>query len=392
MYRIRYGFEERETEDGIISVKKDELYDSRKGYGFVTGQNQREQELLQIPALNSGFDMASCEDAPAEGLPLVFKADVPEMGNYMVTVWLKANEDSEDILLLLGKRRLVWKGKLSAGEHLRYARPVNLCRMIPRGRKEAYDDKSVDVTIIGGHVSLVEVGIEELDCPTVYLAGDSTVTDQSADCPYEPGKCYCGWGQMLPAWLNGKAAVSNHAHSGLTTETFRTDGHQAVLLSQIKEGDFFLIQFGTNDKNREHLKAGGGYRANLHRYIGEIREKGAYPVIVTPIAQNKWENENGEYIDTLEDYAEVCHKIGMEEGVPVLDLHVSSREAIRQMGNKKAEAYFYPKDDTHLNDYGGYLMAGMVADEISRVCSGFPGYGLLAACVTDGFGKWEAET
>lgn len=46
-------------------------------------------------------------------------------------------------------------------------------------------------------------------------------------------------------------------------------------------------------------------------------------------------------------------------------------------------------DYTHSNDYGGYLLAGFVAEETKRVCSGMKEYQLLADCMTKGFGCWN---
>ncbi len=68
-----------------------------------------------------------------------------------------------------------------------------------------------------GDAALASLSIKREMSPVVYIAGDSTVTDQSAEYPYAPGTSYSGWGQMLAYFLPGRAAVSNHAHSGLTT-------------------------------------------------------------------------------------------------------------------------------------------------------------------------------
>lgn len=58
---------------------------------------------------------------------------------------------------------------------------------------------------------------------------------------------------------------------------------------------------------------------------------------------------------------------------------------IREIREKEA----YPGDYTHSNDYGGYLMGGFVAAEITRVCTNDSHYKMLADCVTAGFGPWK---
>ena len=48
-----------EPEDAdIIRVRAGNLYESGRGYGFVTEKNRGEQERLRVPELNSAFDAA----------------------------------------------------------------------------------------------------------------------------------------------------------------------------------------------------------------------------------------------------------------------------------------------------------------------------------------------
>ena len=60
--------------------------------------------------------------------------------------------------------------------------------------------------------------------PTLYLAGDSTVTDQ----PMAPN---ASWGQMLPRFFAPRIAVANHAESGETLKSFVTEQRLDKLLS-----------------------------------------------------------------------------------------------------------------------------------------------------------------
>ena len=92
--------------------------------------------------------------------------------------------------------------------------------------------------------------VSPVNIPTVYIAGDSTVTDQPAEYPYNATSTYCGWGQMFPQFFNTGIAVENHAQSGSTTEDFKNVNFTAFK-DKIKKGDFLIIEFGHNDqKNR----------------------------------------------------------------------------------------------------------------------------------------------
>ena len=403
---------------------KGDLYQPDKNYGFVTEQNRREQDRLKVSELNSAFDAVYwyqdenltelLEDAegvfldsdavirtladktgePEKGehrrIPLCFKTDVPHQGNYKVTVTIRSKEPMKDVLIFTGRRRLGYRGDIPVGT-FSYTMAVNVCDIIPRGQTAVSADKTLDITVVADKPRISSVYVEELACPAVYIAGDSTVTDQSADYPYAPGTSYSGWGQMISAYFNNNVAVSNHAHSGLTTESFRKEGHYAVLEQYCKQGDYVFFQFAHNDQKLDHLKAREGYYDNLITYISECRDKGAYPLLVTPIARNTWKGNDGSYNDLLAEYAEVCKEIGAKEKVPVLDLHQLSMDFVLRHGLEGSKPYYFPNDYTHSNDYGAYHMAGFVAGEIVRTCSGHgePAYRFLAECVTEGFGVWE---
>lgn len=358
------------------------LYEPETGKaGFLTEENRAQYPRLGIAELNSGFDTVYwakgafcteiCEDADGcyvrwdgEGeLPLTFVCDVPTEGNYRVDVTLYAGKDTE-ALVFLGRRRLAARLSLRAGETVKRSFVTNICPIIPRTYEQPMEDLTLDVTVVGDEVHLSEVGVQPWQGPTLYIAGDSTVTDQSADYPYLPGSSYCGWGQMLSAYLGEHLAVSNHSHSGLTTESFRSEGHYAILHERIKAGDLCLIQFGHNDQKLMHLLAEGGYRDNMIRYIEELREKQAIPVLVTPLARNSWRGGDGTYNDLLEGYAKVCVELGETYHVPVLDLHKKSMAYVKALGRESAKRFFFPSDYTHSNDYGAYLFAGYIYEEL----------------------------
>lgn len=140
----------------------------------------------------------------------------------------------------------------------------------------------------GGALAAAAVA-EAPDVRRIWVCGDSTVTDQTANLPYAPGTSYCGWGQMLPAYLPD-VCITNHAHSGLTTESFTSEGHWDIVKPRLRAGDICLYQFGHNDQKLAHLQAYGGYTDRLRTYIKEARTAGAVPVLVTPLARNSWKN------------------------------------------------------------------------------------------------------
>ncbi len=299
-------------------------------------------------------------------IPLSFQTDTKAGGNFRLTLSIYAGEEEEEVLLFAGRRQLVWKGSLKEGEEWCGSFLLSVCDIIPRGEETRFEDHTAEITVISRSIRLVSFRIEKWDSRTLFIAGDSTVTDQSAEYPYAPGTSYSGWGQMLPAFLNGSMAVSNHAHSGLTTESFREEGHLKIMLDSIGPDDICLFQFGHNDQKLEHLKAEGGYRENLIRYIWEVRGKGGLPVLVTPLARNSWKGDDGGYNDLLKVYAEEVIRLGESRKVPVLDLHKKSMVFIKEHGLEDSKRWFYPSDYTHTNDYGAWKMAEFITEELLR--------------------------
>lgn len=385
---------------GTREVTPEDLYTREKPWGFVTEANRRADPMLQIPELNAGFDafpwyrdrdltriaqdasgcyvdspgiLSRLHENSGRRIPLTFKADVPQWGNYKVRLKLFAAVKEEELLIFLGRRRLFYRGKLSAGEELETEFLLNICDIIPRGRKMVYPDCSAEITLVGNAPRLVSAEICPVKSPVLYIAGDSTVTDQSGEYPYAPGSSYSGWGQMLSTFTGSLAAVSNHSHSGLTTESFRSEGHYQIILNHIQKGDYCLFQFGHNDQKMHHLKAEEGYRNNLVTYIKEIRAKEASPILVTPLARNSWRGSDGSYNDLLQNYALVCKEIGEQMKVPVVDLHGKSMEFVRNLGLEEAKLYYFPGDFTHSNDYGAYKMAGFVAEDLLEQLRGTRG-------------------
>ena len=210
-----------------------------------------------------------------------------------------------------------------------------------------------------------------IEAVTVFLAGDSTVTDQQ----HEP---YAGWGQMLPRFFGQGVAVSNQAESGLALNSFEHQRRLEKILSMMKKGDYLFIQFGHNDQKDKRPDAGPftTYKANLKHFVAAVRSKGGLPVLVTPMERRRFDVD-GKPVATLSEFAAAVRQVGSEETVPVIDLSAMSMKLYAALGPEKSTQAFvhYPantfpgqdkplKDDTHYNAYGGYELARCIVEGI----------------------------
>ncbi|WP_426227681.1 rhamnogalacturonan acetylesterase [Pseudarthrobacter sp. DSP2-3-2b1] len=224
----------------------------------------------------------------------------------------------------------------------------------------------------------------------ILLAGDSTV----ATCPTHEYPM-SGWGAQLPRHVYAWAAVYNFAKGGASTESFREEGLWAQLLETAEVDDLVLIQFGHNDQKKAHLAARTGYAANLRTMVGEVRARGAVPVLCTSVERRHFLDGAGSRAvleESLEDYPEVVREIGLELKLPVVDLNSWTRTLYVELGVEESKSLFchfgpgehafWPSglaDNTHFSQDGASLVAAEVAAQLARL-----GYGSKQRGTTSG--------
>lgn len=223
-------------------------------------------------------------------------------------------------------------------------------------------DEKLTLEFNGSAPRLHSLTIERTQLPTLFLAGDSTVTDQ----PYEPG---ASWGQMLPRFLKPTVAVANHAESGETLKSFISGLRLAKILSQAKAGDYLFIQFGHNDQKKNwpqtYVEAHTTYKAYLRVFIAEAKLRGMTPVLVTSMQRRNFDSQN-KIRNTHGDYPQAVRDVAREEGVTLIDLELMSVAFYEALGPEKSPLAFSNggKDATHHNNYGAYELAKSVLQGI----------------------------
>src|SRR5690606_34160549 len=95
-------------------------------------------------------------------------------------------------------------------------------------------------------------------------------------------------------FFNKTVVVENHARNGRSTRTFITEGRWQTVADKLKKGDYVFIQFGHNDESKEktdRYTSPEDYKKNLIRFINESQAKGAVPVLLTPVARRRFDEQ-----------------------------------------------------------------------------------------------------
>ena len=342
---LRFDLEPPKRASGRVAVAPDKPYETG-GYGY---------------------------EPERRGKEFLFSAAVPE-GNYRVTVRLggRATVKAESRRLMLRDIATPPSQYVTASfvVNVRNAQlappPANApgASQVKLKSREAESytwDEKLTLEFLGDP-RVASIDIEPVAVPTIFLAGDSTVTDQRS----EPA---ASWGQMLPALFEPNVAIANHAESGETLKSFVTELRLDKLLSQIKAGDWLLIQFGHNDQKAQWPQTYADpqltYPAWLRTYIAEARRRGAHPVLVTSPERRNY--RGGKVRRTLAEYGEAARKVAREENVPLLDLQERTVALYEALGETRAATLFNEggADRTHHNNPGAWFLARAVAAEIA---------------------------
>lgn len=231
----------------------------------------------------------------------------------------------------------------------------------------------------------------------LFLIGDSTVADYTLDSGYMEKKYPLnGWGQVFQPFFRkdslakiknlinaDSVLVIDKARGGRSTRTFFEEGRWAEVYKNLQKGDIVMMQFGHNDaavdKPERYVNI-VGYKEYLRLYVNQTREKGATPILITPVNRNypwkdgKLNNVHGEYPNAVKEVAK-------ELNVKLIDLNQLSIDAFTAKGQAYVTSkYFmnfekglypgYPdgqKDNTHFQKEGAVAVAQLVFNGMKKL-------------------------
>jgi lysophospholipase L1-like esterase len=281
---------------------------------------------------------------------------IAEAGEYLVTVVLGGASAAETSVAAESSRGLLAPVATRAGESLEYAFVVDVRAMEGQpdhaGGPGGYPGldlffsgpSSAPVTSIG-----YAVASPSSARVTVFIAGDSTVCDQT-------GNVYGGWGQMLPEYFAPPVAIANYANSGASSGSFGP--YWNLIKARWRPGDYVLIQFGHNDKGVPDSVV----QANLERFAADALAAHVTPILVSPPARVQ-------FVGSIEADQSSLHPAAARaaaaaEGVAFIDLTALSTEWYNSLGSEQAAMQFHANhsDATHTNLAGAEKLAGLLVE------------------------------
>ena len=224
--------------------------------------------------------------------------------------------------------------------------------------------------------------------PVVFICGDSTVKNE--DKADHTGMW--GWGSLAKTVFDTlKITVSNQAIPGRSTRKFLNDGRWERVYNSLQPGDFVLLQFGHNDIGDMTSKKGRAVIASaqdtchvyqieddgryeliysfgwyLKKFIDDVREKGATPVLLSLTPRNEWPNGKIERRD--DSYGRWYRDVVAETGVDFVDIHNISADFLdKKFASKDPEkckqkaAVYFNHDHTHTSYQGALMNAKSLA-------------------------------
>jgi len=221
---------------------------------------------------------------------------------------------------------------------------------------------------------LPSISAQELPVPSIFVIGDSTASNTSEG--------QLGWGDPFRAYFDQtKINVVNRARAGRSSRTFLSEGLWDRVLSELKTGDFVLIQFGHNDGgpldtgrargslpgagdetreitstagNRELVHTYGWY---LRKYIADAKAKRATPVVLSLTVRNIW--KDGKVERGAGNFGKWAEEVAKAEHVPFVDVTNIIADQYQKMGQAGVRKFFLI-DHTHTNPAGADFNAAAV--------------------------------
>ncbi|KAA4022579.1 rhamnogalacturonan acetylesterase, partial [Bacteroides ovatus] len=101
----------------------------------------------------------------------------------------------------------------------------------------------------------------------------------------------------------------------------------------------------------------------LRKFIMDVQEKGAIPIVLSHTPRNKW--KDGKIERNTESFGKWTREAAEATGAYFIDLNKISADKLEKKGVKKAAAY-YNHDHTHTSLKGAHMNAKSIAEGLKK--------------------------
>ena len=195
----------------------------------------------------------------------------------------------------------------------------------------------------------------------IIYAGDSTVTFNKINSYPQ-----AGLSQGLAYYTAEDVFIYSFAVNGRSTKSFIDEGRFEKIKKELIAGDILLIQFGHNDEKiqdpNRYAAPYTDYKNNLKMMAQTALDKGAFPVIISPVARRLFDADGVFMPGSHGEYPKASKEAAKEMNIPFIDLTAASEKYLSDIGDTASRPmYVYPKDNSHFQLQGAVVMAGFIA-------------------------------
>jgi len=251
--------------------------------------------------------------------------------------------------------------------------------------------------------------------PVVFFTGDSTVKNEDKD-----NDGMWGWGAVASTVFDTtRVQLLNAAQAGRSCRSYLREGRWDRVYNSLQPGDYVLIAFGHNDigeidfpKFRGEIASAADtchvYRMKaarnakptqnvidqklqvkginvgdyevvysfgwyLKKFIQDVRERGATPILVSLTPRNEW--NDGKIERRNDTYGKWYRQVAEETGCAFVDMHNITADLLdKKCGKKEKAMKYYKRDHTHTSLLGAKTNAQSLAKGLRDINSPLAAY------------------
>lgn len=325
--------------------------------------------------------------------------------NYTLSLLLANKQDQKQIIDILVNEVVIATVEIPANSQLDFNKEIALTKdsmdlsFIEHLRSDRKETAQVNRVYLS-QLKLKQINKKKGKKTGIFIASDSTAQTYSAQ-EYPQS----GWGAELCHQIKGDVIkvtsssfypqatkynfkdlfIDNRSIGARSSKTFITEGKLEAILKDIRPGDWVLIQFGDNDATTyrpDRYVPSKNFSVYLNQYIESIHARGAYPILISPPTQFKYNEKTQKFMICFDDYRKQMLTLSRKKNIPFIDLGKETTNLVNKWGKDAAHVLFlqvqkldFPNlkenklDITHFREYGAFEIARIIAQKLMKIMS-----------------------